>query len=94
MADNRLCPACKGTGTHPQLARETILNFVTGTNPEVLKYTCPYCGYAEGVIDSHGDTITSADVASYTLMIGTVAKVDVGRCNTSPEQIAAQPPRP
>ena len=91
MAGNRLCPACKGTGVHPQLKKDVLQVSVPGVDPEVVKYTCPYCGYAEGVIDTRGATITEVEEATLKSMLGMVAKIDVGRKNTSPEQNIPQP---
>jgi len=60
----KLCNVCEHSGVVHQMKEETIQRWIPGTQPEVIKYTCPFCGNVRGKIDTHGETITEAERAA------------------------------
>ena len=56
----KLCNACEHSGVVHQMKEEYLQTWIAGTQPDVIKYTCPFCGKVEGKIDTHGDSIEEA----------------------------------
>lgn len=57
----KLCTVCNHSGVVHQMKEDYLQTWIPGTQVEVIKYTCPYCGKVEGRINTHGVAITPAE---------------------------------
>ena len=69
-----ICEQCQGGhGTIPVLRKNVEQVFKSGASqPEVIKYTCPFCGWKEGSINTHGELMSAAEKTTIlnTLLAG------------------------
>ena len=47
MAVAKLCQQCETRGGINHMIGEVTTKFITGTQNEVIAWTCPFCGYTE-----------------------------------------------
>ena len=63
MASIRYC-TCDNRGYRIEMIKSVIRKWVSGTQQDVARYTCPACGAAETVVDTHGTGITQAEMTA------------------------------
>ena len=64
----KLCQSCEGTGVLPLMNGVIIQEFISGTQSEVIKYTCPYCGKIQTQVNTHGMVVSQAEMDSMMAM--------------------------
>jgi len=61
MAGIRFC-TCDNRGSKIAMKKSVTLVWKAGTRQDVARYTCPACGNAETVVDTHGATISQTQM--------------------------------
>ena len=61
-----ICTRCKGGhGSVPTMKETRIQNFKNGASqPEIVRFDCPYCGYGNGTINTHKEPITAGEIVT------------------------------
>lgn len=59
MASIKYC-SCDNKGFKVLMKKAIIKKWISGTQQDVARYTCPACGRATTVVDTHGTSVTQS----------------------------------